>query len=141
MIDGDRLAETMPLKSGLDLSGGLSAQQLVYRAVASYMDFKLNPPWLKDKKDTVDESALDARPQRMKVARDAFLALRKRRGDDFREFFISTICGTRQVIDEEGGLKLSRLLVEETDRIRTLALLALTAQSTIPKQGSAGDGI
>jgi len=62
------------------------------------------------------------------MARGAFLAIRRRRGEDFIDYFISTLCGT-----ESGQSAPDRQWAPgvDTDTIRTLTLLALAAQATV----------
>ena len=64
-----------------------------------------------------------------KLARDAFLAIRARTGADFIEYFVGTLCSVPQFLPEAAFLSLSKQLYEDTDRVRTLTMLALSARS------------
>jgi len=66
---------------------------------------------------------------REKVAREAFLAVRSRSGMDFTDYFASTLCSVSQPLSERQYIKLAQALYEETDRVRTLTMLALSACS------------
>jgi CRISPR-associated protein Cmx8 len=72
------------------------------------------------------------------VCTDAFLAIRGRAKTDFIEYFAGTIFAVPQFLPEDDFVSLSRALRDETDDVKTLALMALSAQSAIgtrdPKQ-------
>jgi CRISPR-associated protein Cmx8 len=72
-----------------------------------------------------------------KVARDAFLAIRSRTGQDFVDYFVSTLCSVSQSMNEQRFLALTKALVEDTDKVRTLTMLALAAQTPNPQKSSA----
>ena len=62
-----------------------------------------------------------------RIARDAFLAVRSRTGQDFVEYFASTLCSVPHHLKPEQFVLLSRALHERTADVRTLTLLALSA--------------
>lgn len=64
-----------------------------------------------------------------KLAKEAFLASRARTGTDFIEYFVATLCSVPQYLPEATFLALSKQLYSDTERVRTLTLLALSAHS------------
>jgi len=64
-----------------------------------------------------------------KLARDAFLAIRARTGADFIEYFVSTLCSVPQHMSDSTFTSLSTQLYQDTERVRTLTMLALSARS------------
>ncbi len=67
---------------------------------------------------------------RHKVARDAFLAVRARTGEEFCEYFVTTLGSVRQHIPEPEFDLICQALSDETKRaeVRTITLLALCAK-------------
>ena len=105
-------------------------EALVYQLVRSYVRGRLKSKhgleWSEQMKGTPTES--DFNENRGKLAREAFLAVRSRTGADFIEYFAATLCSTPQWLPEADFLELTRQLHEQTEKIRTLTLLALSAQ-------------
>lgn len=64
-----------------------------------------------------------------KVCADAFLAMRGRRDQDFIEYFTGTICSVPQFLPEDQFLTVARELTENWQKIKTLAMLAISANS------------
>jgi len=106
---------------------------LVYQAARNYVSRRVEQKhdlsWDKVKEDPKAVEAF--RGRRKDVARSAFLAARSRTGADFVEFFAATICSVpqRSKGGEKGFAALSRALLQDTDTVRTLTLLALSANS------------
>jgi CRISPR-associated protein Cmx8 len=69
-----------------------------------------------------------------KAASSAFLAMRGRHREDFIEYFTGTICAVPQWLPEEDYLAVSRALVEQSDTVKNLAMLALSAHSYTPNR-------
>jgi len=103
----------------------LTCEALVYQLVSTYISKKLKSKyqleWGKSEKGEYNE-------KREKVAREAFLAVRSRSGLDFIDYFASTLCSTPQYLDEEQFGTITKALYEETDKVRTLTMLALSAK-------------
>lgn len=106
--------------------------QLVFQFVRNYVGRKLEGKYqlkwseVKDKPDKKKEYE----DKKEKIAKDAFLAVRSRTEQmDFINYFVSTLCSVPQHIKSEDYLSLTKVLYEDTDRIRTLTLLALSANS------------
>lgn len=103
-------------------------EKLVLRVVRSYLRGKMRSKYgLKwdDVKD--DEDKEEWGRKRGDLARDAFLAVRSRTGADFVEYFTGTLCSVPHALKEEQYLILSRELLERTQDVRALTLLALSA--------------
>jgi CRISPR-associated protein Cmx8 len=114
----------------------LSLETLVYRAVNNYLRFKLDSKyglgWKAVQGKPQEES--DYREKKAKLARDAFLAVRSRTGQDFVEYFVSTLCSVSQSMGEDRFIALTQALVRDTDNVRTLTMLALAAQTPSPQK-------
>ncbi|MGQ4810554.1 hypothetical protein NKDENANG_04032 [Candidatus Entotheonellaceae bacterium PAL068K] len=110
---------------------GLSCEALVYRMVGVYLQRKLKSKyeleWAKVKDQPHQHKAYEEAKE--KVARDAFLAVRSRSGSDFAEYFASTLCSVSQPLSEQHYVTLAQALYEDTDKVRTLTMLALSARS------------
>lgn len=89
-----------------------------------FKDFKQN----KDKQNRIIYPN-EYREARGKVCTDAFLALRSRRDQDFIDYFTGTICSVPQFLPEADFLMVSQALTSDWPRVKTLAMLALSAHS------------
>jgi CRISPR-associated protein Cmx8 len=105
-------------------------ESLIYQLVGNYISRRVESRtglrW-----DEVKDSAArvkDYDEARAKVAKDAFLAVRARTGGDFINYFASTLCSVAQHIGDEAYVTLAQQLHSDSDRIRTLTLLALSAR-------------
>jgi CRISPR-associated protein Cmx8 len=106
--------------------------RLVFDLVRNYVGRKLSSKyqleWAKVK-DKPDEKK-KYEDNKGKIAKDAFLAVRSRtEQSDFVNYFVSTLCSVPQVIKPDEYVSLTKALYDETDRVRTLTLLALSANS------------
>ncbi len=63
------------------------------------------------------------------VCRDAFLAMRGRRDKDFVEYFVEAICCPPMGMSDEDYLGVSRALLSDWEKVKTLSMLALSAKS------------
>ncbi|MBK8240330.1 MAG: type I-MYXAN CRISPR-associated protein Cmx8 [Deltaproteobacteria bacterium] len=108
-----------------------STEEIIYRVVGGYLIRKLNTKHQLTWEKAKDNPSLRADFERYKerLAKDAFLAVRSRTGPDFIEYFTGTLCSVPQHIGEAGFLALTRALMTETDTVRTLTLLALSARA------------
>ena len=106
-------------------------EQLVLQVAGTYVRGKV-----KSKRGLDWESVKDD-PQRKRdyeeakerIARDAFLAVRSRTGQDFVTYFAGTLCSVPHHLKTEQFVRLSRALHERTEDVRTLTLLALSASA------------
>jgi CRISPR-associated protein Cmx8 len=106
--------------------------RLIFDLVKNYvirkLDNKYGLRW-SEVKDKPDEKK-KYEDNKEKIAKDAFLAVRSRtEQSDFVNYFVSTLCSVPQYIKSDEYVVLTKALYEETDRIRTLTLLALSANS------------
>lgn len=120
-------------------------EKLVYRLVGNYVRRKLkakyNLEWKKEwklsknstneQKESRNKSGYgDYTEKRSKVAKSAFLDVRSRTEKmDFINYFVSSLCSVPQYMESEDYVSLTKALYDDTDRIRTLTLLALSANS------------
>ena len=109
----------------------VNCEALVYRVVGTYLQRKVNSKyqleWSAVRNDPGKRK--DYEEAREKVAREAFLAIRSRSGMDFTDYFASTLCSVSQYLSEQQYVTLAQALYEDTDRVRTLTMLALSARS------------
>jgi CRISPR-associated protein Cmx8 len=106
--------------------------ELVFQFVRNYVGRKLESKYqlkwseVKDKPDKKKEYE----DKKEKIAKDAFLAVRSRTEQmDFINYFVSTLCSVPQHLKSEDYVSLTQELYKNHDRIRTLTLLALSANS------------
>jgi CRISPR-associated protein Cmx8 len=133
-LDDEQLPESTPI------------DQLVLRLVRNYVTRKLKskydlewkPEWKLPAEATKEQrEARDKRSdyreyteKKTKIAKSAFLDVRSRTEQiDFINYFAWTLCSVPQRMTPENYSKLTTALYDDTDRIRTLTLLALSANS------------
>jgi CRISPR-associated protein Cmx8 len=108
----------------------ITLESLIYRIVGTYLSARLNSKYgLEWKKVENDDVKKDYQEKREKLARDAFLAIRSRTDSDFVAYFSGTLFSEPQHLDEARYAVLARALIEQTDQVRTLTLLALSARA------------
>ncbi len=107
-----------------------TAEDLIYQIVGRYISAKLKSKfgleWAEGYKGTGKE--IEYNEKKGKVAREAFLAIRSRTDSDFIEYFASTLCAFPQFLNEQGYATLAKALHTETEKVRTLTMLALSAR-------------
>jgi CRISPR-associated protein Cmx8 len=117
-------------------------ERLIYDMVRGYVSRRLGSKYdlTWDKVKENEKLKRDYNEKKEKLAKEAFLAIRSRTGADFIEYFSSTICSVPQYLDEQRYLTVSSSLLEEPERVRTLAMLALSANAwtSKPKESNAG---
>jgi hypothetical protein len=72
--------------------------------------------------------AAEYEEKRSKLAAEAFLAARSRPGQDFTQWFTTTLCSVNQRLAEKEYVLLSRALEQRPDQVRAMTLLALSAR-------------
>jgi CRISPR-associated protein Cmx8 len=109
----------------------VNCEALVYRVVGIYLQRKLSSKYQLEWSAVRDDPGKrkDYEEAREKVAREAFLAVRSRSGMDFTDYFASTLCSVSQPLNERQYVALAQALYEDTDKVRTLTMLALSARS------------
>jgi CRISPR-associated protein Cmx8 len=106
-----------------------SVEDLVYQLTRTYITAKLRSKHQLDWKSAQGSSReREYGDKKTKIAKDAFLSVRSRTGDDFIEYFVSTLCSFPQFLSEEGYATIAQALHADTDKVRTLTLLALSAR-------------
>jgi CRISPR-associated protein Cmx8 len=106
-----------------------SVEDLIYQLVGTYITAKLKSKYqLEWKSVQGTPKEKEYAEKKNKIAKDAFLSVRSRTGDDFVEYFVSTLCSFPQFLSEEGYSTLAQALHTDTDKVRTLTLLALSAR-------------
>lgn len=113
-----------------DVNAPATIEEIVLRTVNIYLGHKLEAKhalrW-EGVQGTSKET--EYREKKEKLATDAFLAIRARTGGDFVSYFTGTLCSVPQRMSESAYLSLSRALIEDTEKVRTLTMLALSARA------------
>jgi CRISPR-associated protein Cmx8 len=120
-------------------------ERMVFRLVENYVRRKLkakyNLEWKEDWKlpEKASNEQKEARTKlgygdysdkKAKIAKSAFLDVRSRTEKmDFINYFVSSLCSVPQYMKSEDYVSLTKALYDDTERIRTLTLLALSANS------------
>jgi len=106
-----------------------SVEDLIYQLVGTYITAKLRSKHqLEWKSVQGSPREKDYGEKKTKIAKDAFLSVRSRTGEDFIEYFVSTLCSFPQFLNEEGYATIAQALHADPDKVRTLTLLALSAR-------------
>ncbi len=109
------------------ISGGsLPKHRARYSAVSRLRFDFYQLEWTEGYKNTPKE--FEYNEKKGKVAREAFLAIRSRTESDFIDYFASTLCAFPQFLNEQGYATLAKALHTETEKVRTLTMLALSAR-------------
>jgi CRISPR-associated protein Cmx8 len=125
-VKGDEVAE---INASSQIPNQSSVEELVYQLVGTYITAKLRSKHQLEWKGVQGSPKEDEYSEKKsKIAKDAFLSVRSRTGDDFVEYFVSTLCSFPQFLSEEGYATLAQALYTDTDKVRTLTLLALSAR-------------
>jgi CRISPR-associated protein Cmx8 len=108
-----------------------TCEELILRIIENYMRRKLKEKYGLDWETAQksDQQKATYREKKETTAKDCFYAIRSRTGDDFINYFASTLCSVPQWMNQESFLVLTRALYEDTERMRTLTMLALAARS------------
>lgn len=115
-----------------ELLNKTTVEALIYKLIGIYVSRKLESKfqlkWSAVKGNSEKEQSY--KKEKEKIARDAFLAVRSRTEKmDFINYFASTLCSVPQYLKPEDFVSLTQALYEDTDKVRTLTLLALSANS------------
>ncbi|MDX2217048.1 MAG: type I-MYXAN CRISPR-associated protein Cmx8 [Oculatellaceae cyanobacterium bins.114] len=134
------IAEDVHMEETTTANASTSIEPLVFRLVGNYVSRKLKtkydlewkPEWKGLKNEELSQKADYKKYAEMKakVAKSAFLDVRSRTEQmDFVNYFVSSLCSVPQHMKSEDFVDLTKALYQETDKIRTLTLLALSANS------------
>jgi CRISPR-associated protein Cmx8 len=113
-------------------------EPMVFQLVKNYVGRKLKmkydlewkSEWKGLKQEELNKQAGYQKYTEMKakVAKSAFLDIRSRTEQmDFVNYFVSSLCSVPQHMKSEDFVTLTQVLYQDTDKIRTLTLLALSA--------------
>jgi len=119
-------------------------EQLLFRLIENYVRRKLKSKYglewksewklpngnTKEQRDNRNNlpDYRDYEEKKNKVAKSAFLDVRSRTEKmDFINYFVSSLCSVPQYMKQDDYIVLTKALYENTDQIRTLTLLALSA--------------
>ncbi|TRT83225.1 MAG: type I-MYXAN CRISPR-associated protein Cmx8 [Microcystis aeruginosa Ma_OC_H_19870700_S124] len=107
-------------------------EELVFELVKNYVKRKFYSKyeltWSNVKGNPKEEKEYNEKKE--KIAKSAFLDVRSRTEKmDFINYFVFSLCSVPQHMKSEDYVSLTKALYEDTERIRTLTLLALSANS------------
>jgi len=122
----------------IDAETAKAIEPLVFQLVKNYVGRKLKSKhgleWKSEWSSLKAEDRNQLQPYRnysekkAKIAKSAFLDIRSRTEPmDFINYFVSSLCSVPQHMRSEDFVGLTQALYQETDKIRTLTLLALSA--------------
>lgn len=108
-----------------------SLEQLVFQVARHYVLVRLERKhklkWDSVKDDPARKKTYNEKKE--DVARDAFLAVRSRSGQDFIAYFAGTLCSVPQHLPMDQFVCLSQALHAQHEDVKTLTLLALSANA------------
>jgi len=117
-------------------------EMLIHRLIRTYVRVmtanRCGKKWddFKDKKVKDDKTGreriavpADYREAQAKVVSDAFLAMRSRREQDFVDYFTSSICRVSQYLQDDEFQIVAEALLNEPQKVKTIAMLSLSANS------------
>jgi CRISPR-associated protein Cmx8 len=110
----------------------------IYRLIREYVNQRVSKK--NGLPDTKDIYSFKYHDDREHVCTDAFLAMRGRREKDFVEYFTGSICSVPQFLPEEDYLLVSKTLMEDWEKLKTLSMLAISACSYTSKPKENGGG-
>jgi CRISPR-associated protein Cmx8 len=113
-------------------------EPVVFQLVKNYVSRKLKAKyglewkseWKALKSEDLNKRSdyLDYSEKKAKIAKTAFLDIRSRTEQmDFINYFVSSLCSVPQHMKSDDFVTLTQALYQDTDKIRTLTLLALSA--------------
>jgi CRISPR-associated protein Cmx8 len=117
-----------------------SLEPLIFSLVRNYVNRKLKSKhdleWKQDWKSLSTEELekhsdyRDYKEKKMKIAKGAFLDVRSRtEKEDFINYFVSSLCSVPQYMKQDDYVALTKALYADHNQVRTLTLLALSANS------------
>jgi CRISPR-associated protein Cmx8 len=128
-LDGEAVLPSTETDSSISET---SYEVLIYKLVSAYIRQKLESKYQLKWSAVKDDPSkkVDYEKNKEKIAKSAFLDIRSRtEKTDFINYFASTLCSVPQYLKPEDFVILTRALYDETDKVRTLTLLALSANA------------
>ncbi|GAB4514390.1 MAG: hypothetical protein Tsb0020_32890 [Haliangiales bacterium] len=108
-----------------------SIESLLYKLAGRYLAARLKSKydleWERAKADKAQKELYEK--HKKKLAKDAFLAIRARTGDEFRAYFAGTLFSEPQRLKPDAYVTLARALMDEPEKVRILTMLALSARA------------
>lgn len=108
----------------------ISLEALIHQILEAYLNEKVRSKYSLEYKDVKDDNVKrkELNDRIREIAEKSYLAVRSRRLDaDFTEFFAETFCSVRQWLPQDAFTLLTKALQDETTRVRTLVLVALSS--------------
>ena len=99
----------------------------IYQVIAEYLNSRSDHATISG--GSGEPKARPGHRRRVTIARETFLALRARRGQDFIDHFVAVILAKESGGKTPSSLETVRLTKERPDEVRTVALLALAAMA------------
>ena len=132
------LQEEQKMDETTTVENSISIEALVFRLISNYVTRKLKSKhdlewkteWKGLKNEELNQKSDYKKYSEMKskVAKSAFLDVRSRTESmDFINYFVSSLCSVPQHMKSTAYVELTQALYQDTDKIRTLTLLALSA--------------
>lgn len=133
----------MKLASGEPVTNNdVCLELLVLKIIDGYLRQKLkdkyNLEWTKIQDNPGQKKEFGER--RESLGKDCFYAIRSRTGADFINYFATTICSVSHWMTQDEYSCITKQLYEDTDKIRTLSMLALSARIGREKKEGQADG-
>lgn len=123
--------QEFPMEKDTDLNTTEGLSALLYQFVGNYLnqrlDLKYDLKWEKAK--VGGELLKDYNEKRLKLAREAFFAIRSRSDADFVDYFTTTLCAVPHFLPPDRFAALTRALLEQTGVVRAITLVALSGHS------------
>ena len=115
-------------------------ETLVQKIIDGYLRQKLkdkhNLEWSKIEND---HKRAEYNDRRESLGKECFYAIRSRSGQDFINYFASNLCSVSHWMTQDEYACISRKLYDDTEKIRTLTLLALPVRVVREKKEKEGD--
>lgn len=122
-------------------SEDVSLEGLVLKIMDGYLQRKLKDKYSLEWAKINDDPARKMQyfEKRESLGKEVFYAIRSRSSEDFINYFASTICSVTHWMTPNEYLCITKKLYEDTEKIRTLSMLALSAKIVREKKGDAID--
>jgi len=123
-------------------SDNVCLESLVLKIVDGYLRQKLKDKYTLEWSKIQDNPAQkkEYNDRREGLGKECFYAIRSRSGDDFINYFASTICSVSHWMTQDEYSCITKTLYQDTDKIRTLSMLALSARIGREKKEGQADG-
>jgi CRISPR-associated protein Cmx8 len=105
-------------------------EPLILRIVDDYVRQKLRDKYNIEWKDAKGSPHLEKEygDKKEAIGKEVFYAIRSRTDEDFRTYFASTLCSVPHWMSQAEFIAITKSLYDETDKVRTLSMIALSAR-------------